>query len=248
MSGHSKWATIKHKKAKEDAVRGALFTKLIREISTIARQGGGDPDKNPALRKAMETAKASRMPKENIERAIKRGTGELPGVSYEPVTYEGYGPGGFAIFIEALTDNKNRTTSEIRHLFSKYGGSLGSNGCVGWMFVDKGIIYVDKGETDEDKLISICLEQGGEDVVLEGDVFTITTSVAKFESAKKALEKEGIKYKDAELTKLPQSTVKLEGARASQALKLMNLIEEQDDVQKAYANFDIPDEILEKEG
>ena len=246
MSGHSKWAQIKHKKQKEDARRGILFTKLIKELSTAAKQGGGDPDSNPWLRRAIETAKAARMPKENIERAIKRGTGELPGVSYEPVTYEGYGPGGVAIFIEAITDNKNRTTSEIRHIFSKYGGSLGASGCVAWMFIEKGVIYVDKNEANEDTLLNICIEQGGEDVILESDTFRITTPVANFESVKKTLEKEGIKYTSAEITKLPQSTVRLEGTRASQTVKLMDSIEEQEDVQKVYANFDIPDEVLEK--
>ncbi|MCK4352446.1 YebC/PmpR family DNA-binding transcriptional regulator [candidate division WOR-3 bacterium] len=246
MSGHSKWSQIKRKKGKEDAKRGNLFTKLIREIAVIAKDGGGDPDTNPRLRTAIESAKSASMPKENIERAIKRGTGELPGVSYEPVSYEGYGPGGVALFIEALTDNKNRTTSAMRHIFSQCGGNLGSSGCVAWMFVEKGTIYVAKNETTEETLLEVCIEEGGEDVVLEGDSFRITTSPDKFENVKKALEERKIKYRDAEFTKIPKSTVKLEGKNAVQTLKLMDSIEEQEDVQKVYANFDIPDEIFEK--
>ncbi|MCK4307034.1 YebC/PmpR family DNA-binding transcriptional regulator [candidate division WOR-3 bacterium] len=247
MSGHSKWSSIKHKKQKEDAKRGILFTKLIRELTVAARDGGGDPATNPRLRTAMDTAKSAAMPKENIERAIKKGTGELPGVSYESVTYEGYSPGGAAIFIEALTDNKNRTTSEIRHIFSKHGGNLGQNGCVAWIFQEKGVIYVDKKEIDEEKLIELCIEQGGEDVSPEDDSFCITTPPDKFEGIKKALADEKINYKDAECTKLPQSTIRIDGKEAQQTLKLMNLLEEQEDAQKVYSNFDIPDEILAQE-
>lgn len=246
MSGHSKWAQIKHKKAKEDAKRGNLFTKLIREI-TIAARNGGDPSTNPKLRHAIDEAKTAGMPKENIERAIKRGTGELPGVMYEAVVYEGYSPGGAAILVEVLTNNKNRTTAEIRHMFSKYGGNLGQAGCVAWMFADKGIVYVDKNETSEENLITLCIEQGGEDVGTEDDSFYITAPPDKFESIKKILESNKIKYRDAQLTKLPKSTVKLDGKEARQSLKLMELLEEYEDVQKVYANFDIPDEILKEE-
>lgn len=246
MSGHSKWAQIKHKKQKEDARRGILFTKLIREI-TVAARSGGNPDENPKLRHAMDDAKSSGMPKENIERAIKRGTGELPGVTYESVAYEGYSPGGAAILVEAVTDNKNRTTSEIRHIFSKHGGNLGQSGCVAWIFREKGIIYVDKKETSEENLIELCIEGGGEDVVAEDNAFYITTPNDKFQSVKKVLENNNIRYRYAELTKLPQSTVKLDGKDAHQTLKLMDLLEEHEDVQKVYSNFDIPDEILNQE-
>ncbi len=247
MSGHSKWSSIKHKKQKEDAKRGVIFTKLIRELTVAARDGGGDPNTNPKLRTAMDTAKSDGMPKENIERAIKKGTGELPGVSYESLTYEGYSPGGAAIFVEALTDNKNRTTSEIRHIFSKFGGNLGQNGCVAWIFQEKGILYVDKKEIDEEKLIELCIEQGGEDVSSEDDSFYITTPPDKFEVIKKALANGKIKYKDAELTKEPKSTMQLDGKEAQQTLKLMDSLEEQEDVQKVYSNFDIPDEMLNRE-
>lgn len=244
MSGHSHWATIKHKKVKEDAKRGILFTKLIREITLAAREGGGNPDTNPKLRKAMENAKSCGMPKDNIERAIKKGTGELPGVSLTSVSYEGYGPNGVAIFLEAITDNKNRTTAEIRHIFSKFGGTLGESGCVSWLFKDKGVIYVNKNETDEEKLMNICIEAGGDDVVEEGDSYRITTPPDKFEAVKKLLDENNIKY-TAEITKMPQTTVKLEEKDAIQTLKLMDALEDHDDVQKAYANFDISDEIIE---
>lgn len=246
MSGHSKWSQIKRKKQALDAKRGNLFTKLIRELAVVAKESGGDPDKNPRLRTAISIAKAASMPKENIDRAIKRGTGELPGVTYESVSYEGYGPGGVAIFVEALTDNKNRTTAAFRHIFLKYGGNLGSSGCVAWIFIEKGIMYVDKNETDEDTLLEVCIEGGADDVVLEGSAFRITAPPNKLEAVKKALEEKGIKYRDAELTKTPQSTVKVDGKKAEQTLRLMDSIEEQEDVQKVYANFDMPDEILEQ--
>lgn len=244
MSGHSKWSQIKRKKGKADAQRGATFTKIIKELTVAAKEGGGSPDANPRLRTIIESAKAAGMPKDNIERAIKRGTGELPGVIYEAVNYEGYGPGGVAILVEALTDSKNRTTAEIRHIFVKHNGNLGSNGCVAWQFIDKGIIYVDKTEANEEKLIEVCLENGGEDVSDEEDAFRVTTSMDKFEAVKAALAKANIKYKEAEITKIPQSTIRLEGKEAEQVLRLMEDLEEHDDVQKAYANFDIPDEVL----
>jgi YebC/PmpR family DNA-binding regulatory protein len=246
MAGHSKWAQIKHKKQKEDAKRGILFTKLIREITVAAREGG-NPDINPKLRRAIENAKSAGMPKENIERAIKRGTGELPGVHYEKVVYEGYSPGGSAIFIEAITDSKNRTTAGIRHIFNKYGGNLGQSGCVAWMFKEKGIIYVEKEKTDEDTLVEICIEGGGEDVKDEGDMFYITMAPEKLEKMKELLNKKKIPYRSAEITKLPQTIVGLKGKEARQTLKIMNSLEEMEDVQKVYSNFDIPEEILKEE-
>lgn len=244
MSGHSKWSQIKRKKGKADAQRGAAFTKIIKELTVAAKEGGGNPDMNPKLRTVIETAKSAGMPKDNIERAIKRGTGELPGVVYEAVNYEGYGPGGVAVLVEALTDSKNRTTAEIRHIFVKHNGNLGSNGCVAWQFIDKGIIYVDKSEANEEKLIDVCLENGGEDVSDEEDVFRVATPLGQFEAVKTALTQANIKYKEAEVTKIPQSTIRLEGKEASQVIKLMEELEQHDDVQKAYANFDIPDEVL----
>jgi YebC/PmpR family DNA-binding regulatory protein len=246
MSGHSKWASIKHKKQKEDAKRGALFTKLIREITVVARDGG-DPDTNPKLRHAVEYAKSCAMPKENIERAIKKGTGELPGVSYEAVGYEGYSPGGAAILVETLTDNKNRTTAEIRHIFSKHGGNLGQTGCVAFMFAEKGILYVDKNETTEDDLINLCIEEGGEDVEVEDDSFCVTTPADKLDSVKSAIEAGKIKYRDAQITKLPKSAVALSDKEGRQALRIMNLLDQHEDVQKVYSNFDIPDELLNEE-
>lgn len=248
MSGHSKWKTIKHKKEKEDAKRGTMFTKLIRELTVAAKEGGGDPTMNSKLRTAMENAKNCGMPKDHVEKAIKRGTGELPGVMYEPVSYEGYAPGGAAILVEVLTDNKNRTTAEVRHIFAKYGGNLGQNGCVAWMFEEKGIVYVDKSETNEEKLVNLCIELEGEDVGTDDETaFYMTTRPDKFEDLKKALDENKIKYKKAEITKLPKTTIKVEKKEAKQALQIMDLLEEHEDVQKVYANFDIPDELLQEE-
>jgi len=243
MSGHSKWAKIKRKKTSADAQRGKLFSKLIREITIAARQGG-DPDANARLRTAIDTAKAANMPADNIKRAIQRGTGEIPGVTYEETNYEGYGPGGVAILIDVVTENKNRTTAEIRRIFSKHGGNLGSAGCVSWMFQEKGIFYVDKEEIDEDTLLDIAGEAGAEDVKLEEDSYTIVTPPEKFGALKKALEEKGIKYTDAEIAKNPQSIVKLGGKEALQVLKLVDAFEACDEVQNVYANFDIPEEIL----
>jgi len=245
MSGHSKWAKIKRKKQSADVQKGKLFSKLIREITIAARQGG-DPEGNPRLRTAIEAAKAANMPAENIKRAIKRGTGEIPGVTYEETSYEGYGPGGVAILIDVVTENKNRTTAEIRHIFSKYGGNLGSTGCVSWMFQEKGIFYVDKEEVDEDTLLEVALEAGADDVKLEEDSYKIVTPPEKFGTLKKALEEKGIKYTDAEITKNPQSVVKLDGKEALQVLKLMDAFEACEEVQHVYANFDIPEEILKQ--
>jgi YebC/PmpR family DNA-binding regulatory protein len=246
MSGHSKWATIRRKKEKTDAERGKVFTKLIKELTIAARQGGGDPDGNPRLRSAILAAKAANMPAANIDRAVKKGTGELPGVSYEEVNYEGYGPGGVAILVEVTTDNKNRTVSEIRNIFSKNGGNLGEVGCVGWMFEKRGLINVDKGEVEEDKLMEIVLDAGAIDMKSEEGYYEILAPFNMFEEVKQALEQNKISYSNAELTMLPQTNVKLEGKEAEHMLKLMQALEEHDDVQKVYANFDISEEIMEK--
>lgn len=246
MSGHSKWATIKRKKEKTDAERGKVFTKLIKELTVAARHGGGDPDGNPRLRTAILTAKAANMPAANIDRAIKKGTGELPGVSYEEVSYEGYGPGGVAVMVEVTTDNKNRTVSEIRHIFDRNGASLGEVGCVGWMFEKRGIIDIEKAQADEDKLLEIALDAGALDVRTEKDYYEIVTPFNRFEAVRQALDQNKIKYSSAELTMLPQTTVKLEGKEAEQMLKLMEGLEDHEDVSKVYANFDISDEIMEK--
>jgi YebC/PmpR family DNA-binding regulatory protein len=244
MSGHSKWSGIKHKKAKIDAIRGRAFTKLIREITVAARVGGGDPDGNPRLRLAIEKAKAVNMPQDNIQRGILKGTGELPGTSYEEYIYEGYGPGGVAVLLEILTDNKNRTAPEIRKLFSKYGGNLGESGCVAWLFEKKGLIQVEAAAADEDRLLSIALEAGAEDMVRSDNTFEIITAPKDLERVKESLTKEKIEIADGEVTMLPQNTVRLEGKQAQQTLQLMEALEEHDDVQHAYANFDIPDEIM----
>lgn len=244
MSGHSKWSGIKHKKAKVDAQRGRVFTKLIREVTVAARAGGGDPDGNPRLRLAVEKAKAVNMPQDNIQRAIQKGTGELPGTSYEEYIYEGYGPGGVAVLLEIVTDNKNRTAPEIRKAFAKYGGNLGESGCVAWMFDKKGLIQVDTSEADEDRLLGVVLEAGAEDVRRSDDTFEVITAPKDLERVKESLTKEKIEIAEGEVTMLPQSTVKLEGKQAQQMLQLMETLEEHDDVQNVYANFDIPDEIM----
>jgi len=244
MSGHSKWAGIKHKKAKVDAQRGRVFTKIIREITVAARVGGGDPGGNPRLRTAVLAAKAVNMPADNIDRAIKKGTGELEGVSYEEITYEGYGPGGVAVLVEVLTDNKNRTVGEIRKLFSRHGGNLGEAGCVAFLFEKKGYIQVDATKVDEDKLMSIALEAGAEDMQREESLFAVTTVPRDFERVRDAILKGGIQPLSAEITKHPKSTVRLEGKPAEQMLRLMEELEEHDDVQHVYANFDIPEEIM----
>lgn len=244
MSGHSKWAGIKHKKAKVDAQRGRVFTKIIREITVAARVGGGDPGGNPRLRTAIQAARAVNMPAENIERAVKKGTGELEGVSYEEINYEGYGPGGVAVLVEVVTDNKNRTVGEIRKLFSKNGGSLGEVGCVGFLFEKKGYIQVDAAKVDEDRLLSVALEARAEDLQREESVFAVTTVPKDFEKVRDAIVKSGIQPLSAEITMVPKSTVKLEGKPAEQMLRLMEELEEHDDVQHVYANFDIPEQIM----
>jgi len=245
MSGHSKWATIKHKKAATDAKRGSLFTKLIKEI-TIAARSGGKPDANPRLRVAIERAKEASMPSDNIERAIKKGTGELEGVNYEDIMFEGYGPGGVAIFIEGVSDNKNRTTSEVRTIFSKKGGNMAGAGSVAWMFEKKGYIVISKSEIDEDKLMGIALDAGAEDLVVEDENYAVKTAPADFFKVKKAIEDNKIKIEDAEITLLPKSTVKVTGDDAKKVLDLVDAIEEHDDVQHVYANFDIPDDLIQE--
>lgn len=246
MSGHSKWASIKHKKGATDAKRGALFSKLVRAITVSAKEGGGDPKNNAALAQAIEKAKENSMPAENIDRAVKRGTGELEGASYEEIVYEGYGPNGVAVMVEVLTDNRNRTASDIRNIFSKSGGSLGEQGCVNWMFHKKGVILVPKtaGQTEED-VIDAAIEGGAEDVTSGDDHFEILTDPGSFSAVKSYLESKGLKLESAEITMFPASTVKLDEAGARKVLRLMDALNEQDDVQEAYANFDIPDDILE---
>ena len=245
MSGHSKWHSIRHKKAAVDAKRGRMFTKLIREISTAARIGGGDINSNPRLRTAVTAAKASNMPADNIDRAIKKGTGELPGVTYEEATYEAYGPGGVAILIETLSDNKNRTIAEIRHIVNKHAGNMAEAGSVSWMFDSKGVIQVDAATHNEDELLELALESGAEDLVREGEYFEITTAPGDLEAVKEALETAEIEMLSAEFAQVPKSVVQIAGKEASQLLRLMNGIEDQEDVQKVWANFDIPDEELD---
>lgn len=245
MSGHSKWSTIRHKKGAADAKRGKIFTKLIKEIMVAARMGGGDVNANPRLRAAVSAAKAENMPKDNIDRAIKKGTGELEGTTYEEISYEGYGPGGIAILVEVMTDNKNRAASDVRHIFSKNGGSLGEAGCVAWMFSKKGTIAFSKDKASEEEIMEIALEAGAEDVSDQGDQFLVTTSLEDFSAVKAAFDEKGIQYELAEITMVPQTTVRVEDEKqATQLLKLMDALEDCDDVQNAYANFDIPDEIL----
>jgi len=244
MSGHSKWATIKHKKAAVDARRGKVFTKLIRELTSAARMGGGDADSNPRLRTAVAAAKTANMPSDTIQRAIKKGTGELPGEVYEEITYEGYGAGGVAILVDVLTDNKNRTVAEIRHLFAKHGGNLGETGCVAWMFARKGVITLNTNQLDEDTLLELVLEAGGDDIKTEGDMYEIVTVPEAFEDVRSALEQKGLTFEVAEVTMMPQNTVPVEGKQAEQVLRLMEALDDQDDVRKAHANFDISDEVM----
>ncbi len=248
MAGHSKWHNIRHKKAKMDAKRGQIFTKLLREITVAAKQGGGDPEFNPRLRIAIEKAKKANMPIENIERAIKRGTGELEGVTYEEVTYEGYGPEGVAVIVECLTDNRNRTTSEVRHIFTKHGGNLGSSGCVSFLFEEKGVIYVPKSKYDEETIFEKAIEAGAEDVITDDEEFyEIRTEPKELYSVKENLEKEGVEIEKAELTKIPTTTVEVKDKeKAEKLLKLLDALEDSDDVQKVYSNFEIPEEVMSK--
>ncbi len=245
MSGHSKWSSIKHKKGAADAKRGKIFTKLIKEITVAARMGGsGDPDANPRLRTAILAAKAENMPKDNIERGIKKGTGELEGVDYEENTYEGYGPGGAAVFLESLSDNKNRAVADIRHIFSKCGGNLGENGCVAWMFDKKGYIVVESSAIDEESLMEAALEAGAEDVREDGSNFEVISAPEDFEAVKTAIDEKGIPYLDAEVTMLPQTVTSLQGKEADQMIRLMDMLDDCEDVQKVYTNADIPDEMV----
>jgi YebC/PmpR family DNA-binding regulatory protein len=244
MSGHSKWSTIKHKKAAQDAKRGAIFTKIIKELTVSARLGGSEVDANPRLRTAMLKAKAVNMPQDTIQRAIMKGTGELPGVSYEEITYEGYGPGGVAMIVTALTDNRNRMVAEIRKIFSKNGGNLGEAGCVAWMFQKKGLIVVDQEKIDEDELLAIALDAGAEDVRPSEAIYEVVTAVEEFEPVKQAILAKGVEPTSSEISLIPQTTVRLEGNQARQLLKLMEELEDHDDVQNVYANFDIPDEVM----
>jgi len=243
MSGHSKWSTIKHKK---DAKKGKIFTKLIKEITVAARMGGGDINANPRLRTAVLTARGNSMPNENIERAIKKGTGELEGVTYEEIQYEGYGPGGAAIIAQVLTDNKNRTVSEIRRLFTKHGGNLGETGCVSWMFDNKGLIAIEKSQVDEERLMGIVLEAGAEDVRDEDEIFEVVTSPEAFAAVKDSLDHEKIAVASAQVTLMPKNTVDVDAKHVEQILKLTEELEDHDDVQSVSANFNIPTELMEK--
>lgn len=247
MSGHSKWATIKRKKAKTDAQRGRVFTKILREITTAARIGGGDPGANPRLRLAIDKAKESNVPNDNIDRATKKGTGELEGTQIEEILYEGYGPAGVAVLVEAMTDNRNRTTSEIRHLFTKHGGNLGTSGCVAWMFKKKGVLTFEKGSVDENSLSMAAIDAGAEDINLEETVLEVLTKPEDFEKVKEALKSQNFIPVSAEVTMFPSSTVKLMGEDAQKVLKLVGALEDHDDIQSVHANFDIPDEIIERE-
>jgi YebC/PmpR family DNA-binding regulatory protein len=244
MSGHSKWSSIKHKKAATDAKRGKAFTKLIKEITVAARMGSGDINANPRLRTAVTTARQQSMPKDNIDRAIKKGTGELEGITLEELSYEGYGPGGVAIILDALTDNRNRLVSELRFILSRHGGNLGESGSVGWMFKKHGVITIEKGATDEDKLIEIALDAGADDVSSDGDGFQVTTPPEKLHAVRDIIEKAGIAIGTAEITRIPENTVAISGHAAEQVLKLLEALEDHDDIQSVSANFDISDQEL----
>jgi len=247
MSGHSKWSTIKRKKGLVDAKRGKIFTKLIKEITLAARLGGADIEGNARLRQAIMAAREENMPKDNIDRAIKKAVGEGDGAAnYEEVTYEGYGPGGVAVLVETMTDNKNRTVAEIRHILVKYGGNLGENGCVSWIFKKKGSIVFDKKAVNEDLLVELAIEAGAEDVREEESDLQVITDTVSFEDVKRALDSQGLKYIEARISMIPQNTVKLDTGKAEQMLKLMEKFEDNDDVQNVYANFDIPDNVMEK--
>ncbi|GAB4300050.1 MAG: YebC/PmpR family DNA-binding transcriptional regulator [Desulfuromonadia bacterium] len=245
MSGHNKWSTIKHKKGALDAKRGKIFTKLIKEISVAAKLGGSDPASNPRLRTAIDKAKSENMPKDNIERAIKKGAGEMDGVNYEEIVYEGYGPNGVAVLVEVMTDNRNRTVSEIRSIFTKHNGNMGETGCVSWMFDKKGLIVYPKS-VDFDKLFEAALEAGADDVTEQEEQIEVLTDPARFMEVRDALEKSGFRHDSAEITMIPQTTVKLEGKAAESMLKLMDKLEDNDDVQNVYANFDISESEMEK--
>ncbi len=246
MAGHSKWANIKHRKGAQDAKRGKIFSKLIKEITVAAKMGGADVDGNPRLRAAIAAAKGENMPKDNIERAIKKGSGDMDGVNYEEIVYEGYGPGGVAVLVECMTDNRNRTAGEVRHSFSKSGGNLGENGCVGWMFDKKGSLLIDKEGVDEDKLMDLAIEAGAEDVEDDGNVFQVLTAPDDFLAVREALEAEGLAFIEASVSMIPKNEVEVDDAKtATSLMKLLDNLEDNDDVQHVHANFDIPDEIME---
>jgi len=245
MSGHSKWANIKHKKAAVDAKRGKVFTKLIRELTVAAKHGGGDIESNPRLRTAISTAKNANMPNDTIERAVKRGTQEVGGDDFHELMYEGYGPGGSAVLVQTLTDNKNRTVADVRRIFTKHGGSLGENGCVAWMFHMKGRIGFDKANIDEDQIFEIALEAGADDVVTEDDELVVVTPPESFEEVKSAIEGKSISFDSAIVTMIPENSVKIDGKEAEHMLRLMEALEDSDDVQNVYSNFDVPEELIE---
>jgi len=244
MSGHSKWSSIKHKKAAVDAKRGKIFTKLIKEIMVAARMGGGDADANPRLRSAIAAAKSDNLPKDKIDRAIQKGTGDLEGVDYEEIVYEGYGPGGAAVLVESLTDNKNRTVADIRHIFNKNNGNLGENGCVGWMFNKKGYLVIERSSVEEDVLMETALEAGAEDIREDESNFEVICDPEDFDSVKEAIEAANIPSIAAEVTMLPDVTTNLVGKEAEQMYRLMEMLEDCDDVQKVYTNADIPEEVI----
>lgn len=246
MAGHSKWANIKHRKGAVDAKRGKIFTKLIKEITVAARQGGGDINANPRLRSAVLAAKAENMPKDNWERAIKKGTGELEGVNYEESNYEGYGPGGVAVLVDSLSDNKNRAVSEIRHAFTKHGGNLGESGCVSYMFDKKGYIVIEKGAVDEETLMEVALEAGAEDVREDGDNFEVITEPDAYEAVKEAIDAKEIEVVVGEVTMVPQTLTAVEGETAEKLIRLIDALEDCDDVQKVYNNADLPDDIMDE--
>jgi YebC/PmpR family DNA-binding regulatory protein len=246
MSGHSKWSSIKHKKAAKDARRGKLFTKLIKEITVAARLGGGDINANPRLRTAVTAARENSMPNDNIERAIKKGTGELEGTSYEEVSYEGYGPGGVAVLANALTDNRNRTVADLRRIFDKHGGNMGAAGCVAWMFHKRGLVRVARGKADEERLMEVALEAGADDVTDSGDGFEVVTAPEHFEAVKDALHAASIETASAELTMVPETTVSVTGKDAEHAMKLLEELDDHDDVQSVASNLDISQEELER--
>jgi len=244
VSGHSKWASIKRKKAVTDSRRGQVFTKLIREITVAAREGGGDPNFNPRLRLAIDTAKGANMPADNIDRAVKKGTGELEGVNYEEVTYEGYGPGGVALYIEALTDNQKRTVASIRHILDKHGGNLGTSGSVAWQFDRKGQVFVDAKRYNEESVFEAAIESGAEDVGHEGDEFTVTTDTGTFQEVQDGMKAAGVEFSQAELTFIAKNEVSVAGKDAEKLLKILDDLEEDDDVQKVHSNADIDEEVL----
>jgi YebC/PmpR family DNA-binding regulatory protein len=245
MSGHSKWSTIKHKKGAADKKRAKVFTKLIKEITVAARMGGGDPGANPRLRRAIDSAKTQNMPKDNVDRAIKKGTGDMDGVNYEEILYEGYGPGGVAVMVECLTDNKNRTIADVRYIFNKAGGNVGTDGCVAWMFDKKGVITISKEHADEETLMEVALEAGAEDIKDEGETFDVLTAPEDFDAVKDAIDGAQIPCEVAEISMVPQNTTAVSGKEAEQMIRFMEALDDNDDVQNFYTNADIPDEAFD---